>query len=474
MQLLNHVEQEVVDMGGKTIFDKVWDRHVITGNLGEPQLLYVDQHYIHEVTSPQAFEGLREKKRRVRRPDLTFATFDHNTPTVDIFTIKDEVSKIQLDTLAKNVEEFQIPNAPHGSKKQGIVHMIGPETGRTQPGKVIVCGDSHTATHGAFGAIAFGIGTTEVEHVFATQTIWQVKPKNLLVKFSGKAQAGVGAKDYILALIAKYGVASGTGYAAEFAGEAIEALSMEERMTISNMAIEFGAKVGIIRPDEKTFAYLRGRECAPKDYDAAILDWKSLVSDEDAVYDKIMEIDVSKLAPMVTWGTNPGMGVAFGEKFPKIRDLNDERAYEYMGEKPGQTAEDIEIGYVFIGSCTNGRLSDLIEAAKYVKGKKIAPSLTAIVVPGSRSVKMQAEEMGLDKVFMDAGFEWREPGCSMCLGMNPDRVESGVHCASTSNRNFEGRQGAGARTHLCSPAMAAAAAIAGHFVDVRKLPEAQN
>ena len=458
-------------MSGKSIFDKVWDRHVITGKEGEPQLLYVDQHYIHEVTSPQAFEGLREKNRKLRRPELTFAIFDHNIPTVDIFKIDDEISKLQLDTLAKNVKEFGVPCAEHGSEKQGIVHMIGSETGRTQPGKVIVCGDSHTATHGAFGAIAFGIGTTEVEHVFATQCIWQVKPKKLLVKFTGKPQPGIGAKDYILALIAKYGVSSGSGYAAEYTGEAIEALNMEQRMTISNMSIEFGAKVGMINPDQTTFDYLRGRECAPKDFDAAVEDWKTLVSDPDAKYDKVMEIDVSELAPMVTWGTNPGMGVAFGEKFPEIRDVNDERAYDYMGEKPGQTIDQIDIGYVFIGSCTNGRLCDLEEAAKYVKGKHIASTLTAIVVPGSRPVKRAVEELGLDKIFIDAGFEWREPGCSMCLGMNPDRVAPGVHCASTSNRNFEGRQGAGARTHLCSPAMAAAAAIYGHFVDVRKLPE---
>ena len=315
-------------MSGKSIFDKVWDRHVITGKEGEPQLLYVDQHYIHEVTSPQAFEGLREKNRKLRRPELTFATFDHNIPTVDIFKIDDEISKLQLDTLAKNVKEFGVPCAEHGSEKQGIVHMIGSETGRTQPGKVIVCGDSHTATHGAFGAIAFGIGTTEVEHVFATQCIWQVKPKKLLVKFTGKPQPGIGAKDYILALIAKYGVSSGSGYAAEYTGEAIEALNMEQRMTISNMSIEFGAKVGMINPDQTTFDYLRGRECAPKDFDAAVEDWKTLVSDPDAKYDKATEIDVSELAPMVTWGTNPGMGVAFGEKFLEIRDVNDERAYD--------------------------------------------------------------------------------------------------------------------------------------------------
>lgn len=462
-------------MSGQSIFDKVWDRHVITGKEGEPQLMYVDQHYIHEVTSPQAFDGLREAGRKVRRPDLTFGTFDHNVPTVNIYDIRDVISKAQMDALARNLKEFDIPHAAHGSASQGIVHMVGPETGRTQPGKFIVCGDSHTATHGAFGVIGFGIGTTEVEHVFATQTIWQVKPKKLLVKFVGQPHKGVYAKDYVLALIAQYGVSVGVGYVVEYTGEAVQALSMEERMTICNMSIEFGSKIGIMNPDQTTFDYIKGREQAPKGekFDQAVADWKTLVSDSDAHYDKVIELDVSELAPMVTWGTNPSMGVAFDQPFPEIRDMNDERAYHYMDTKPGQKVEDLDIGYVFLGSCTNARLSDLKLAAKFVEGKHIAPNLTAIVVPGSRPVKTAAEKLGLDKIFTDAGFEWRDPGCSMCLGMNPDKVPAGVHCASTSNRNFEDRQGVGARTHLCSPAMAAAAAIAGHFVDVRQLPEAQ-
>ena len=460
-------------MSGKSIFDKLWDRHVITGDEGQPQLMYVDQHYIHEVTSPQAFQGLRDAGRKVRRPDLTFVTFDHNVPTVNIFDIRDAISKAQIDKLAENVIEFGIDNASHGSDKQGIVHMVGPETGRTQPGKFIVCGDSHTATHGAFGAIAFGIGTSEVEHVFATQTLWQVKPKKMLVEFTGKPQKGIYSKDYILALIAKYGVACGVGYVVEYRGEAIDRLTMEERMTICNMSIEFGSKMGIMNPDQTTYDYMRGRECVPEDFDAAVADWKTLVSDDDAEYDKVIRMDVSELAPMVTWGTNPSMGVDFDTPFPEVRDMNDERAYHYMGLRPGQKAEDINLGYIFIGSCTNARLSDLQLAARIVKGKKISPNLTAIVVPGSRPVKRAAEKIGLDKIFKDAGFEWREPGCSMCLGMNPDKVPDGVHCASTSNRNFEDRQGFGAKTHLCSPAMAAAAAITGHFVDVRRMPEVQ-
>ena len=459
-------------MSGKSIFDKLWERHVITGREGEPQLMYVDQHYIHEVTSPQAFDGLREAGRKVRRPDLTFGTFDHNVPTVNIYDIRDVISKAQMDALARNVKEFGIPHADHGSELQGIVHMVGPETGRTQPGKFIVCGDSHTATHGAFGAIAFGIGTTEVEHVFATQTLWQVKPKKLLVRFIGRPQKGVYAKDYILALIARYGVSLCVGHVVEYQGEAISNLSMEERMTICNMSIEFGAKMGIMNPDQTTYDYLKDKPHRPKRFDEAVADWKTLMSDEDATYDKVITLDVSELAPMVTWGTNPSMGVAYGEAFPESRDLNDERAYAYMDLEPGQKASDIELGYVFLGSCTNARLSDLQVAARFVEGKHIAPNMTAIVVPGSRPVKRAAEQLGLDKIFKEAGFEWRDPGCSMCLGMNPDKVPTGVHAASTSNRNFEDRQGVGARTHLCSPAMAAAAAIFGRFVDVRELEEA--
>lgn len=454
---------------GTTLFDKLWNRHVIIGKEGEAQLLYVDLQMIHEVTSPQAFEGLRQNNRTVRRPDKTFATMDHNVPTQDIFNIIDLISKKQIDTLRKNCEEFGITLCDNGSARQGIVHMVGPEVGLTQPGKVIVCGDSHTATHGAFGAIAFGIGTSEVEHVLATQTIWQKKPKNLGIKVTGKLPKGVYAKDIILALIAKYGVDFGVGYAVEFFGEIIENLSMEERMTICNMSIEGGAKMGLIRPDEKTFAYVQGREYAPKDFQKAIADWQTLYTDEDAKYDRLLTLDATQLAPYVTWGTNPEMAVSFDKAFPEIKDHNDQLAYDYMALHPGQKASDIPIEYVFIGSCTNGRLSDLQEAAEIIRGKKVKSSVTAIVVPGSRPVKKAAEKLGLDQIFKAAGFQWREPGCSMCLGMNPDKVPEFVHCASTSNRNFVGRQGKNSRTHLCSPAMAAAAAIYGTFVDVREM-----
>ena len=452
----------------RTLFDKLWDRHVITGPEGEPQLLYVDLHLIHEVTSPQGFDGLRETNRPVRRPDKTIATVDHNVPTEDIFNIKDLISKKQIEALQKNCAEFNIPLMDIGTANQGIVHMVGPELGATQPAKIVVCGDSHTATHGAFGAMAFGIGSSEVEHVFATQSIWQKKPKSMGVKITGKLPAGVYAKDIILHLIATYGTAFGSGYAIEFYGDTVEALTMEERMTICNMSIEFGAKIGMMAPDQTTYDYLRGRRYAPENMEKAIADWETLKSDLDAVYDTDIAIDVYDLAPYVTWGTNPGMGVQFGEKFPEIQDKNDERAYNYMDLQPGQTAEEIPLGFVFIGSCTNARLSDLIEAAKYVKGGKVPAHIQAMVVPGSRTVRDAAAELGLDKIFIDAGFEWREPGCSACLGMNPDKVPAGVHCASTSNRNFEGRQGKGSRTHLVSPAMAGAAAVNGKFVDIRK------
>ncbi|PTJ90691.1 3-isopropylmalate dehydratase large subunit [Staphylococcus simulans] len=452
---------------GQTLFDKIWNRHVLTGNAGEPQLLYIDLHLIHEVTSPQAFEGLRIQHRPLRRPDLTFATIDHNVPTEDIFNIKDEIAATQIKTLQKNCAEFGVRLFDNGTEEQGIVHMVGPEMGLTQPGKTIVCGDSHTATHGAFGAIAFGIGTSEVEHVFATQTLWQTKPKNLLIDINGELPKGVYAKDIILHLINQYGVDFGTGYALEFAGSTIRNLSMDARMTICNMAIEAGAKYGLVEPDETTLEYVKGRPYADIDEETAEY-WQSLYSDKDAQFDRVIELDVSDLEPQVTWGTSPEMGVSFNTPFPEIQNVNDERAYHYMDLKPGEKAEDIELGYVFLGSCTNARLSDLQEASEFVKGHKVHPNITAIVVPGSRSVKHQAEALGLDKIFKDAGFEWREPGCSMCLGMNPDQVPAGVHCASTSNRNFEGRQGKGARTHLVSPAMAAAAAIEGRFVDVRK------
>ena len=453
---------------GKTLFDKLWDRHVVHGEEGAPQLLYIDLHLIHEVTSPQAFAGIREAGRTLRHPERTFATMDHNTPTVDIYNFTDLVAKKQIDTLRENCQEFGVRLCDNGSDHQGIVHMVGPETGLTQPGKTIVCGDSHTATHGAFGALSFGIGTSEVEHVFATQTLWQNKPKNMGIKITGQLPKGVYAKDIILALIAKYGTDFGVGYGAEFYGEAIQSLSMEERMTICNMAIEGGAKIGLIAPDDKTFDYVAGREYAPKDMAAAVQDWKELYTDDDAAYDKELTLDVSELVPFVTWGTNPEMGVPFEGAFPEITSPDLQKAYDSMDLKPGQTPADIPVGYVFIGSCTNGRLSDLKEAAKIVQGKKVHDSVTAIVVPGSRPVRKAAEEIGLDKIFKEAGFEWREPGCSMCLGMNPDRVPAGVHCASTSNRNFQGRQGKDARTHLCSPVMAALAAIHGNFVDSRK------
>ncbi|HHU6751123.1 TPA: 3-isopropylmalate dehydratase large subunit [Staphylococcus pseudintermedius] len=456
---------------GRTLFDKIWDQHSITGQQGEPQLLYIDLHLIHEVTSPQAFEGLRMQKRALRRPDLTFGTLDHNVPTIDIFNIKDDIANKQIQALQQNCKDFNVTLFDMGSDEQGIVHMVGPEMGLTQPGKTIVCGDSHTATHGAFGAIAFGIGTSEVEHVFATQTLWQTKPKNLKVNITGQLPKGVYAKDIILHLINQYGVDFGTGYALEFAGETIRNLSMEGRMTICNMAIEAGAKYGLIQPDDTTFAYLEGRRYA-QNIEDKLEDWRELYSDDDAPFDKIIELDVTTLEPQVTWGTSPEMGVNFSTPFPEIQNVNDERAYQYMGLKPGQLATDIPLGYVFLGSCTNARISDLIEASHIVKGNHVHENITAIVVPGSRQVKKEAEALGLDTIFKDAGFEWREPGCSMCLGMNPDQVPAGVHCASTSNRNFEGRQGKGARTHLVSPAMAAAAAIHGHFVDVRKVVEA--
>ncbi|WP_019166384.1 3-isopropylmalate dehydratase large subunit [Staphylococcus delphini] len=456
---------------GRTLFDKIWDQHTITGQQGEPQLLYIDLHLIHEVTSPQAFEGLRMQKRTLRRPDLTFGTLDHNVPTIDIFNIKDDIANKQIQALQQNCKDFNVTLFDMGSDEQGIVHMVGPEMGLTQPGKTIVCGDSHTATHGAFGAIAFGIGTSEVEHVFATQTLWQTKPKNLKINVTGQLPKGVYAKDIILHLINQHGVDFGTGYALEFAGETIRNLSMEGRMTICNMAIEAGAKYGLIQPDDTTFSYLEGRRYA-QNIEDKLDDWRELYSDDDAQFDKIIELNVTELEPQVTWGTSPEMGVSFSKPFPEIQNVNDERAYQYMGLKPGQLATDIPLGYVFLGSCTNARISDLVEASHIVKGNHVHENITAIVVPGSRQVKKEAEALGLDTIFKDAGFEWREPGCSMCLGMNPDQVPAGVHCASTSNRNFEGRQGKGARTHLVSPAMAAAAAIHGRFVDVRKVVEA--
>jgi len=462
----------------KTLFDKVWEKHVITGNEGEAQLLYIDLHLIHEVTSPQAFSGLRIAGRSVRRPDLTFGTMDHNTPTImtDRYNIADETSKAQLDALKRNCEEFGIELADMFNERNGIVHMVGPELGLTLPGKTVVCGDSHTATHGAFGAIAFGIGTSEVEHVLATQTLWQKKPKTMGIEITGKLQKGVYAKDIILHLIKTYGIGLGNGYAFEFFGDTIKSLSMEERMTICNMAIEAGGKSGIIAPDEITFEYIKGREFSPKDeeLEKKIKEWKELYTDDVSAFDEYIKLDVSNLVPQVTWGTNPEMGMNITDTFPEIKDLNHEKAYNYMDLKPGDSPKNINLKHVFIGSCTNGRLSDLEVVAKIVKGKKVHPNIKAVIVPGSQMVKKQAEEKGFAKIFLDAGFEWREAGCSTCLGMNPDLIPSGEHCASTSNRNFEGRQGKGARTHLVSPAMAAAAAIHGYFIDVRELEEVQD
>ena len=462
----------------KNIIEKIWNQHIVYEEKGKPDLLYIDLHLLHEVTSPQAFEGLRLANRTVRRPDLCFATMDHNVPTRNRDAIKDPIARKQINTLQTNCDEFGIPLANMDHPDQGIVHIIGPELGLTQPGKTIVCGDSHTSTHGAFGAIAFGIGTSEVEHVLSTQTLWQSKPKTMEIRISGKLGFGVTAKDVILAIIAKFGIDMGTGHIVEFTGEAIRNLTMEERMTVCNMSIEAGAKAGLISPDETTIAYLKDRRYVPegKAFDEAAAHWLSLATDEGAAYDTILEMNADEIEPFVTWGTNPSMGSGISANVPFAKDFESEsdkdalkQALTYMGLKEGAPLTSIDIQHVFIGSCTNARLSDLRAAAKVIEGKKVHPSVTAIVVPGSRTVKKQAEDEGLDSVFLEAGFEWRESGCSMCLAMNDDVVPAGERCASTSNRNFEGRQGAGARTHLVSPAMAAASAIAGHFVDVREL-----
>lgn len=457
---------------GKTLYDKVWDSRIIATQ-GDLSLLYVDMHYIHEVTSPQAFEGLANSNRRVRRPDKTFATMDHNTPTVkaERENISDSLAKAQLDALEENCKINSIALANLWNEYNGIIHINGPELGHTQPGRLIVCGDSHTATHGAFGAIAFGIGTSEVEHVFATQSIWQKKLKNLGVKITGKLKKGVYAKDVILAFLKENGVSIGSGYAIEFYGDTIKNMSMEERMTICNMAIEGGAKVGMIAFDDVTYKYLMACKYAPKgdELNEKIKKWNLLYTDSEADYDKIITLDVSLLKPQVTWGTNPGMCVSIDEKFPEIRDNNDKKAYEYMNLAPNQKPSDIEITEVFIGSCTNGRLSDLIEASRYIRCKKVAKGIRAVVVPGSMQVKKKAEDIGIAKLFIDAGFQWREPGCSSCLGMNPDLIPEYAHCASTSNRNFEGRQGANSRTHLVSPAMASACAVEGRLVDISEM-----
>jgi len=469
----------------RTLFDKVWEAHVVTTRFagtrdaGGPALLYVDLHLVHEVTSAQAFEGLRLAGRRVRRPELTLATVDHNVPTGDRrLPIADEIAAKQLSTLVRNAREAGIELHDLDSPDQGIVHVIGPELGLTQPGSVIVCGDSHTSTHGAFGALAFGIGTSEVEHVLATQCIVQSRPRTMEVRFLGRPRAGVGAKDLILALIRRVGTAGGTGYVLEYTGEAIRALSMEGRMTICNMSIEAGARAGMIAPDETTFAFLESRPRAPKDeaWIRAVDAWSGLRSDPGALYDRTVVIDAAALGPQVTWGTSPGMTAEITERVPDPADAPSEverqsyrRALEYMDLSPGTPLAGLPVDRVFLGSCTNGRVSDLREAASVVRGRRVARGVRAMVVPGSQRVKAAAEAEGLDRIFSDAGFEWRNPGCSMCLGMNEDILAPGERCASTSNRNFEGRQGRGGRTHLMSPAMAAAAAIAGCLVDVREV-----
>lgn len=469
-------------MKPKTIIEKIWDKHTVVAEEGKPNLLYIDLHMVHEVTSPQAFEGVRLKGRNVRRPDLTFATMDHNVPTVDRYNITDEIAKKQMDTLSENCRQFGIKIADLNSEDNGIVHVIGPELGLTQPGKTIVCGDSHTSTHGAFGALAFGIGTSEVEHVLSTQTLWQAKPKTLQVHVKGDLPQGVTAKDIILAIIAKFGVNFGTGSVVEFTGQAIRNLTMEERMTICNMSIEAGAKAGLISPDEITFEYLKGREFVPQGeaFDQAVQEWKALATDEGAEYDRTVEINAEDIEPQVTWGTNPSQGIGISgvipnpDNFESVTDKKAiQQALDYMGLKPGTSMTDVEVQHVFIGSCTNSRMSDIRAAARVAKGKRVAPGVRAMVVPGSQKIKLAAEAEGLDQIFIDAGFEWRESGCSMCLSMNPDFVPDGERCASTSNRNFEGRQGKGARTHLVSPAMAAAAAIAGKFVDVRSFTQSE-
>ncbi len=477
-EVIGKMMRKVSGMQPRTLFEKIWDKHIVVKEENKPSLLYIDLHLVHEVTSPQAFEGLRLNRRKVRQPNLTFATMDHNVPTVNPFHVTDEIAAKQMSTLEVNCREFGITLADLNSADQGIVHVIGPELGLTLPGKTIVCGDSHTSTHGAFGALAFGIGTSEVEHVLATQCLWQTKPKTLKLDFKGTRPLGVSAKDIILAVIAKHGTAFGTGYVLEFTGQVVRDMSMEERMTVCNMSIEAGARAGLIAPDETTFSYLKGRKYAPtgEDRDIAEVEWFALRTDDEAVYDKVMEFDITNLEPQVTWGTNPSMGSPVTGRVPNPAAIQNETekksvalAIEYMGLTPGMRISDIAIDYVFIGSCTNSRIEDLRQAAEIVKGRAIAPNVTALVVPGSKKVKQQAEAEGLHEIFLQAGFEWREAGCSMCLSMNPDVVPSGKRCASTSNRNFEGRQGRGSRTHLVSPAMAAAAAIAGHFVNVGEL-----
>jgi 3-isopropylmalate/(R)-2-methylmalate dehydratase large subunit len=459
-----------------TLFDKIWQAHLVE-DLGDNGLLYIDRHLIHEVTSPQAFDGLEQKGRKVRRPELTFATMDHSISTRSLaIDACGPANKLQLQTLADNCEKHGIELFPVGHQKQGIVHVIGPELGLIQPGMTVVCGDSHTATHGAFGALAFGIGTSQVEHVFASQTLKQSKAKSMQVKVNGTLPIGITAKDIILAIIGKIGHAGATGHVIEYCGEAIRGLSMEERMTVCNMSIEAGAKAGLIAPDQTTYDYLQGREYAPtgEQWQQALTYWNTLQSDEGATFDTLIELQAQDITPQVTWGTNPGQVIGVNDVVPAPDDFSDpidrdsaNKAYRYMDLQPGQKLSELAVNNVFIGSCTNGRIEDMRAAAAIAKQGKVAANVTAIVVPGSVSVKQQAELEQLDKIFIEAGFEWRLPGCSMCLGMNDDVLGQGDRCASTSNRNFEGRQGRGARTHLVSPAMAAAAALAGHFADVR-------
>ncbi|MGE4261157.1 3-isopropylmalate dehydratase large subunit [Shewanella sp.] len=463
---------------GKTLYEKVWDTHVVDVPEGEAPIIYVDRHLVHEVTSPQAFSGLKMAGRQLRAPEKTFATMDHNTSTRSAsLEALSPMARTQVETLQQNCQEFGVRLYDIHNPRQGIVHVIGPELGITLPGTVIVCGDSHTATHGAFGALAFGIGTSEVEHVLATQTLRQLKAKTMKIDVRGQVGNGITAKDIVLAIIGKIGMDGGTGHVVEFCGEAIQALSMEGRMTLCNMAIEMGAKAGMVAPDQTTFDYLQDREFAPKGaaWEQAVAAWKQLHSDADAEFDATVVINAADIAPQLTWGTNPGQVTAIDKPVPNPADVTDsvvrgsmEKALQYIGLEPGTLMTDVAVNKVFIGSCTNSRIEDLRSAAAQIRGRKVAAGVNAIVVPGSGQVKAQAEAEGLDKLFTDAGFEWRLPGCSMCLAMNDDRLAPGDRCASTSNRNFEGRQGRGSRTHLVSPAMAAAAAIAGHFVDIRQ------
>ena len=464
---------------GKTLFEKIWDRHLVASIDESTNLVFIDLHLVHEVTSPQAFDSLRLAGRRVKHPEMTLATVDHGVPTSNrMLGIKDPLSKIQIEALENNCEEFGVTLFGISDPRQGIVHVIGPEQGITQPGMTIVCGDSHTATHGAFGALAFGIGTSEVEHVLATQTLAMEKPKTMKVEVVGDVSEGVGPKDIILGIIRKIGTGGGAGHVIEYAGDVVKNMSMENRMTICNMSIEGGARAGMIAPDEVTFNYLKEKNYAPKgsDWEDAIAEWGNLYSDEDAVFDKVVTINADELEPSISWGTNPSQVIFVNDTIPHPNDFDEEsekeaasRALEYMDLKPGEKISEIQLDRVFIGSCTNGRIEDLREAAEVVKGEKVSEKIGAMIVPGSTLVKKQAEEEGLDKVFIEAGFDWREAGCSMCLGMNPDILSPGERCASTSNRNYEGRQGAGGRTHLVSPKMAAAAALHGKFVDIRNL-----